>query len=422
LGRADFIQDAERWAQAVAYARSVVLNDRGKGLCVVAEADPIRYMALALCAMEAGVSIVLANPYWGEHEWGAFFERHQVSRLWGNERTYVAQDKPYPNGLIAIPTGGSTGGIKLCMHTVDTLEASVRGVQRFFDLDTMDSVCVLPLYHVSGWMQVMRAVMNEGRLWLGSFKEWVEAGLSVPEGWQMSLVPTMLTRSIEDDALVDRLRSARCLYVGGASVSEKRLQDWAIRGLPVVPCYGMTETASMIAATRVEDVARYGLEAEVLPHASVSVGESMELLVRSESMFLGYLHECVSISDETGGVWVSGDVGAFEGERLRVLGRRDSIINTGGEKVLPSEIEALLLECSGVHDVHVFGVLDDEWGEVVICIYAGGADSDELEAFLKTRVIHYKVPKKWIRMDALPRDERGKLDRAFVKAYARELR
>jgi O-succinylbenzoic acid--CoA ligase len=107
-----------------------------------------------------------------------------------------------------------------------------------------------------------------------------------------------------------------------------------------------------------------------------------------------------------------------EGGRLTVLGRIDAIINTGGEKVDPHEVEAAL-RALGAADAAVLGVPDAHWGELVIAVIAGCTlDDAALHARLRQTLAPHKVPKRFVRVDALPRSEAGKLDRRTLRTLA----
>ena len=110
----------------------------------------------------------------------------------------------------------------------------------------------------------------------------------------------------------------------------------------------------------------------------------------------------------------TGDLGAFDGDgRLIIVGRRGDTIVTGGENVAPGEVEAVLLEHPAVVDAAVFGRADPEWGEAVIAhvvLAAGMATApEELRAHCAERLAPFKVPKRFERVDGVPRGVTGKL-------------
>jgi fatty-acyl-CoA synthase len=112
-----------------------------------------------------------------------------------------------------------------------------------------------------------------------------------------------------------------------------------------------------------------------------------------------------------GGWFHTGDLGYRDANGyLHIVDRRNDQIVTGGENVYPREVEAALIEHAGVVDVAVIGTPDDTWGQVVTAVLAGTSVTDlELEAWLAGRIARYKIPRRWIRMDELPRNATGKV-------------
>ena len=207
-----------------------VLNARtsGKSACgavIIREDDPIAFAVEFFAAVSLRRPVVLANPQWGSREQAQFDE-------------LMAQGEPAA-GAILIPTGGTSGGVKLAIHDWASLCASARAVQDFLGGDPVDACCVLPLHHVSGLMQLLRAFVSGGRI---RFDARATAGRC------LSLVPTQLQRRMRTRAGIRQLTTARVVFVGGAAMPEAVRQQARELRLPVVPVYGMTETAAMIAA------------------------------------------------------------------------------------------------------------------------------------------------------------------------------
>lgn len=125
-----------------------------------------------------------------------------------------------------------------------------------------------------------------------------------------------------------------------------------------------------------------------------------------------------------GGVRYSmpGDLATVEADgAIRFLGRGAGVINTGGEKVHPQEVEDVLLACPGVTDASVVGVPDETWDERVVAVVAapdGAVTAEGLRAAVRARLAGYKVPRAVILLTALPRTPAGKLELARVRAIA----
>jgi O-succinylbenzoic acid--CoA ligase len=337
-----------------------------------------------------------------------------------------------PNGetRIMVATGGTTGKPRYAVHTWDSLVAAVRGLQRWMGGVPIVSVCFLPMRHTSGFMQLIRCFVTDGRILFNSGQS-LELGNVpvVPEGAVTSLVPTQLARLLDVPRAVEWLGFFRIVFVGGGPVWPDLLKRARAAKIPVALCYGMTETAAQIATQSPQDFLA-GTEpcVEILPHASVRivdangevlpVGKVGRIQIKSESLFHGYWPD----GDRDADWFLSGDRGALDSKgRLHVLGRADAVIISGGKKVEPGEVEEAVRATGLVGDVAVVGAPDDEWGEIVVAVVVCDESSlSRLPHRLRESLDVYKIPKRWKRVELLPRDEVGKIDRRSLQTIASE--
>ncbi|MGB0499969.1 MAG: AMP-binding enzyme, partial [Acidimicrobiales bacterium] len=118
-----------------------------------------------------------------------------------------------------------------------------------------------------------------------------------------------------------------------------------------------------------------------------------------------------------GGRLHTGDAGSLGADgRLLVRGRLSEMINRGGASIAPAEVEAALLALDGVADAAVFGLPDERLGDIVAAAVVCDADVEALGIALRSTLSGYKVPEHWIRVDTLPRNANGKVDRAALRA------
>jgi O-succinylbenzoic acid--CoA ligase len=223
----------------------------------------------------------------------------------------------------------------------------------------------------------------------------VRAELESGEVTLASLVPTMLRRVLAGGPVA--APRVRAILVGGGPVSDDLLRC----GLPVVPTYGMTETASSIAL---------GSPGRPLRDVELSIGEGGEILARGPMVAPGTLG--------ADGWLHTGDLGRLDEQGLlHVEGRMKELIVTGGENVAPGEVEAALLEHPAVEEVAVVGTPDPEWGEAVTAfvVLGGAADAHELIDHCRLRLAAFKVPKRIEPVDHLPRNAAGKLLRHSLR-------
>lgn len=340
----------------------------------------------------------MANPAWRPAE------RAELSRLMG-------PGKGDNRGWLMIPSGGASGGLKFARHDGGTVAAAVGGFCAHFGMERVNSVCVLPLHHVSGFMAWMRSALTGGSFLPWSWKE-AEGGRYPPVAPQccLSLVPTQLQRLIVSDAAVAWLRQFRIIFVGGGPAWEGLLEEAARLELPLSTSYGATETAAMVAALRPEEFLG-GMRGcgSALPHARIDMVDGV-VRVAGESIFRGYYP---GITQERR--WTSGDLGSIGSDgSLVILGRSDDLIVTGGKKVSPSEVEAALRLSGEFEDIAVVGIPDPEWGQSVVACHPGGGsapDAVRVKASL-SGLASFKHPKRYACISPWPRNAQGKINRA----------
>ena len=373
--RRDWIDglSGEAFYRKVLDARTAL--EKVRGSVIIREVEPIAFGARFFAAASLRLPVVLANPRWGAKE------QEQFDQIMG-------QGAPAA-GSILIPTGGTTGGVKLAIHDWQSLCASARAAQVLLGGGAVHACCVLPLHHVSGLMQLLRAFVSAGSI---RFDEYETAGRC------LSLVPTQLQRLLQTSEGIRKVNTARVVFVGGAAMPESVKQQAQKLRLPVVPVYGMTETAAMIAAIPNGDfLAAPDPGAILLGDAQVSIDPDGSIRVRSSSLFKGY-YGGKRIEPHQG--FRTGDVGWLDAQgRLHLHGRMDRLINTGGEKVDPAEVLDALLKLEGVAQASVVGEPDEEWGQVVVAYVqaspnttAPPSEADLLSA-LKKQLSPYKIPK-----------------------------
>ena len=176
--------------------------------------------------------------------------------------------------------------------------------------------------------------------------------------------------------------------------------------LPVMPVYGMTETAAMVAAIPVADFLTDSRAGAIpIGDAKIKIDSSGRIRIQSPALFKGYYGG--EALDLTRG-YLSGDEGYIdENERLHVTGRIDRLVISGGEKIDPYEVEDVVGAISGIEEVLAVGLPDVEWGQKLV-VYYTGQELVDWEERLKEQLVSYKLPKEMLRVDHLPLDEKGK--------------
>lgn len=407
---------------------------------IIAEREPVRFLAGFIAACAAGCPVFLCNPDWGKQEWQQVLELVQPDIIWGLEIKIsphrILNHSPY----IMIPTGGSSGKIKFAIHTWETLIASVQGFTEYFQLTQVNSFCVLPLYHVSGLMQFMRSFTTGGKLAMPSASVAIapfKALASSPEyqikptNFFISLVPTQLQRLLENPQLTQWLSQFQTVLLGGAPAWEELLEKARFHRIRLAPTYGMTETASQIATLKPDDFLNGKINSgQILPHAQVKIrnqqGEILNpnqtgnITIQAQSLALGYYPQ----TWENRHYLEVDDLGYLDQQGyLNIVGRSSDKIITGGENIYPAEIEAAIRSTQMVTDVCIIGLPDKHWGQAVTAIYIPKhpqISTLTLQTELNKKLSKFKIPKHWISVATLPRNPQGKINRQQLQKIAAE--
>jgi o-succinylbenzoate---CoA ligase len=307
-----------------------------------------------------------------------------------------------------IATSGTTGTPRAVRLSTTQIVLGVFGSAARLGHDRGDRwLSCLPLEHVSGLAIVWRAA------WLGTTvvlhdrfdAERVAAALDGGEATLVSLVPSMLAAVLDARPAQPFPPSLRAVLLGGAAAGDALLDRCRALAVPVARTWGMTEAGSQVAtaAPGEEDVAP-------LPFARVDAVQ-------------GRLRVCGPL---VGGAIITADRGRVdEHGHVHVLGRADDLIVSGGEKIAPAEVEAVLHAHPAVREAVVVAVPSARWGErpVAVLVPAGApALAAELAAFCRQRLAPFKVPDEFVWCERLPRGSLGKVSRARVRELVSESR
>jgi O-succinylbenzoic acid--CoA ligase len=291
---------------------------------------------------------------------------------------------------------------------------------------------VLPAYHVAGLQVLVRSVVGgttpevldlEGGFDVAGFARATER-MAAADRRYTALVPTQLTRLLDDPAGIRALRAHDAVLVGGAATSAADRERARHAGVRIVTTYGMSETAGGC----VYD----GLP---LPVSEVHIDNDHHVVLGGATISLGYLGQPRLTADafmvDSDGVrWFrTDDLGAFDDDgRLEIRGRADDLINTGGLKVAPGPVEdAIVRFVPGVLDAVVVGSAHVTWGEAVSAAVTlrRGTPTPTLRdarAALRGVVPDHALPHRLLVLDTIPQRGPGKPDRrALVAAFGETL-
>jgi O-succinylbenzoic acid--CoA ligase len=306
---------------------------------------------------------------------------------------------------VIIATSGTSGHPRLVELGRAGVEAAVRTSAAVIGAGSEDTwLSCLPLAHIGGLLVLYRHLLLGAPI---SFRRRLTAATlaAVPAARFTSLVPTQLLRLLDAGSPLGQFRA---ILVGGSGLDAELAAMASRARAAVIPTYGMTETCGGVVYA-----------GRPLPGVHVRVDDSGELLVRGPMLMRGYRFDPVATAGAFApGGWLrtgdGGDVGA-DGS-VRVWGRLDDVIVSGGEKIWPAEVESALARHAGVAAVMVSASPDREWGQRVVARVvprrrAAPPSLEGLRSFAADAIARHKLPREVIIVERLDRTSLGKVRR-----------
>jgi malonyl-CoA/methylmalonyl-CoA synthetase len=332
-----------------------------------------------------------------------------------------------PDDLAAILyTSGTTGkpkGAQLSHRNLASNAFTLHEIWGFTDTDVL--LHALPIFHTHGLFVAINCALLGGipMVFLDRFEpDAVIAAL--PRCTVMMGVPTFYTRLLLDHRLqADVCAGMRLFISGSAPLLASTHEEFRERtGHAILERYGMTET-SMLTSNPLHGDRRPGTVGIALPGVEVRLAEDGAVEVRGPNVFAGYWGrpELNATEFTADGFFRTGDIGRFDADGyLHLIGRAKDLIISGGLNIYPKEIEAVIDGLPGVAESAVVGVPDPDFGEAVIAVVvpvAGHAiEPDVLRAECRQQLAGFKVPRRVVVVDELPRNAMGKVQKALLRA------
>ncbi|MFZ2649690.1 MAG: malonyl-CoA synthase [Burkholderiaceae bacterium] len=366
------------------------------------------------------------------------------------ERAAVLSDSHVParkqaDDLAAIIyTSGTTGRSKGAMLSHGNLLSNALVLKQYWGWRSGDVLIhALPIFHVHGLFVAIHAALLNGSkmLWFGKFDP--KAVLAqFGRATVFMGVPTLYVRLLAEPGLVRDACGAMRLFISGSAplLAETFNNFRECTGHTIVERYGMSETLMLTSNPyhAHDGERRGGTVGFALPGVQVRIasavdqalpaGEIGNIEVKGPNVFSGYwrMPEKTRADFTEDGWFRTGDVGSLDASgRLAIVGRSKDLIISGGFNVYPTEIEGYLNEVDGVLESAVVGAVHPDFGEAVIAIVVPrpGAllESAGLIAALKARIASYKVPKRVILVESLPRNAMGKVQKNVLREQHQDL-
>ena len=309
-----------------------------------------------------------------------------------------------------INTSATTGKFKSVPVRWSQIEAHVKASAKVLGVEEEDNwLVVLPMFHVSGLSIILRTLYNGTRATIREkFSEQVVLeALETETVTMVSLVPTVLQRIVE----CIQTPTLRAILLGGEFIPMPLLQECVQRDLPVYKTYGMSETFAQSTTFSIREYPNklasvgYPLEGVTIEIRNPDEQGVGEVWLSSPMLMKGYLNK-----EPIQGAFNTDDIGYVDDDGfLYLLNRRKDIIISGGENIYPKEIEDVLYRMDGILECAVIPVSDPKWGQVPVLCVVTNCSEEDISRYLLSRLAKYKVPKRIVYYDALPKNSMGKI-------------
>jgi acyl-CoA synthetase (AMP-forming)/AMP-acid ligase II len=341
---------------------------------------------------------------------------------------------------LVLHTSGTTSRPKIVPLSQTNVWASARNIRNFLQLSADDrGLNIMPLFHIHGLIAGITAPLSAGGQVCCTpgfnalrFFAWMDEARPT---WYTA-VPTMhqaiLSRAAANRSVIAAhpLRFIRSSSSAMPTQVIREIEE--VFAAPLVESYGMTEAAHQMAANPLPPRARKpgtvgiaaGPELAIMDEGGrlLAAGETGEVVIRGENVTQGYESNPKANAEAfTHGWFRTGDQGVLDDQGyLTITGRLKEIINRGGEKVSPREVDEVLMDHPAVAQVVTFAIPHDKLGEEVgaaVVLREGMALTDrELRDFAAQRLADFKVPRKVLFLDEIPKGATGKLQRIGLAA------
>ena len=341
---------------------------------------------------------------------------------------------------LILHTSGTTSRPKIVPLTQANVCASAYNIVDTLRLTTADrALNIMPLFHIHGLIAGTLAPLAAGSTifctqGFNALKFFAQLAECRPTWY--TAVPTMhqtiLARAPANKQIIDA-NPLRFLRSSSSSIPPQVIAELeAIFNAPLIESYGMTEASHQMASNPLPPAVRKpgtvgraaGPEIAIMDEAGalLPAGATGEIVIRGPNVTPGYENNPKANGEAfTHGWFRTGDQGMLDAEGyLSITGRLKEIINRGGEKISPREVDEVLMDHPAVAQVVTFAIPHDKLGEevgAVVVLREGKAATDrELRDFLSQRLADYKVPRKIVFMDEIPKGATGKLQRIGLAA------
>lgn len=350
--------------------------------------------------------------------------------------TFATVDRDGDDLAAFLYTSGTTGRSKGAMMTQTNLlsnAGTLKDLWRFTAQDTL--LHALPIFHTHGLFVATNVMLLAGGAMIFLPKLDVDQLIAqMPRATSLMGVPTFYTRLLDHPGFTKELTKHMRLFISGSAplLAETHKAFEARTGHRILERYGMTET-NMNTSNPYDGARRAGTVGFPLPDVELKVtdpesgaelpqGEIGMIEVRGPNVFEGYwqMPEKTAAELRPDGWFITGDLGLIDDQGyVQILGRGKDLVISGGYNIYPKELEVILDDQPGVLESAVIGVPHADLGEAPLAVIVPAKDTcpdvDAILETLGTQLARFKVPRKIILLDELPRNTMGKVQKNMLR-------
>lgn len=374
--------------------------------------DPLYTVVTALACLRSGWVFCPINPAFPKEQREQYVERIEAvlvvghGRVGNNDAELPGQSLPETNlqplsvnpeqVMSLVATSGTSGIPKAVAHCYRNHYVSAMGSKAQIPLKVNDRwLMSLPLFHVGGFAIVLRCLLAGAEMVCFRDKLPLHSILKEVPVTHLSLVNTQLFRLLEKG--IDFAGSGvRYILLGGGIASPTLVEKVRRQNVQLLTTYGLTEMASQVTTGTPLFLPEGVTSGEVLPGRQLAISDGHEILVRGDTLAMGYFQKGKLQPLTDGNGWYhTGDKGQWHNNQLRVCGRIDNMFISGGENIHPEEVEQALLSLPEIVQAVVVPVPDEEFGERPIAYIQtvdGNLDVADTKKRLAARIAGFKIP------------------------------
>ncbi|GAA3590485.1 long-chain fatty acid--CoA ligase [Klugiella xanthotipulae] len=415
---------------------TVLISEPEHAAQLIPSFDQLPPLTALVVDTDPSLSAALAAAHLGDAPW------HPLSEF----IAVATEETPVPVALheedisTLLYTSGTTGRAKGVVLTHGNLWWNSLNVDSVVDTRTTDVyLAIAPLYHIGSLNTFTLRALTRGATSI--IRRTFEPSQTVDDLVRYGVngffvVPAMLAAVQREPGFAEaNLTALRSTIAAGAPVPPSLITAYADKGVYLQQAWGLTETSPFATYLETEmTLLKLGSAGIPMPHTEVQVvdpdtlrvitepGDSGELWVRGPNVAGCYWNnpEASEKAFVEGGWFRSGDIGYFDTDGyLFIIDRLKDMVITGGENVYPAEVERVLTGHPQLTDIAVVGCPDPRWGEAVVAVISAPEEHtitlDDLRDFAADELARYKLPTKMLRLESIPRNGAGKLDKPTIR-------